>query len=122
LLEVEIILGCWFRTEGANDFSWISALISLLSMQYEIKGRYYDFDGKVFGEASETLAIQKFRGAQRIESLSCFHSDEQIRHSIARKEILLQFLTRLDVTIEDEWINRFGEICLNGRQVRKALE
>ena len=53
---------------------------------YEIKGRYYDFDGKVFGEASETLAIPKFRGAQRIESLSCFplkyHSDGQIRQQI----------------------------------------
>jgi SpoVK/Ycf46/Vps4 family AAA+-type ATPase len=41
---------------------------------------------------------------------------------IARKKILLQFLTQLDATIEDEWINRFAEICLNGRQVRKALE
>ena len=36
----------------------------------------------------------------------------------ARKKILLQFLTRLDVTIEDnELINRFGEIPLNGRKV-----
>jgi SpoVK/Ycf46/Vps4 family AAA+-type ATPase len=41
----------------------------------------------------------------------------------ARKKILLQFLTRLDVTIEDnELINRFGEIPLNGRKVWMVLE
>jgi hypothetical protein len=53
---------------------------------YEINGHYFDFDGKIFGEASETLMIPKFRGAKRIESLSCFplayHSDEQIRQQL----------------------------------------
>jgi hypothetical protein len=50
---------------------------------YEIKGCYYDFDGKVLREASKTLVIPKFCGAQWIKSLSCFplkyYSDGQIR-------------------------------------------
>jgi SpoVK/Ycf46/Vps4 family AAA+-type ATPase len=41
----------------------------------------------------------------------------------ARKTILLQFLKQIGATIvDDEWINRFGEIHLNGRQVRMVLE
>jgi hypothetical protein len=63
---------------------------------YGIKGRYFGFDGKVFGEANETLAIPKFRGAKQIESLSCFpleyHSNEQIRQQLienGRKFVLL---------------------------------
>ncbi|OJD26011.1 hypothetical protein ACJ73_02610 [Blastomyces percursus] len=39
---------------------------------FEVNGRYLDFDGEVFGEATETMAIKKFYGAKRIENLSAF--------------------------------------------------
>jgi SpoVK/Ycf46/Vps4 family AAA+-type ATPase len=38
----------------------------------------------------------------------------------ARKKILRQFLMTLEATVEDKWLDRFGETCLNGRQVREA--
>jgi hypothetical protein len=46
--------------------------------------RYLDFDGVVFGEASTALGIEKFRGAQRINSLGVFplqyhHGEEDTR-------------------------------------------
>lgn len=39
---------------------------------FHLECRYVDFDGKVFGEASIELAILKFRGTKRINSLDAF--------------------------------------------------
>jgi hypothetical protein len=47
---------------------------------YSMQCRYLDFDGKIFGEVSTELPVVKFRGTQRIDTLSCFplqfHPDE----------------------------------------------
>ena len=34
--------------------------------------RYLDFNGKVFGEASTAIGIEKFHGTKRINSLGVF--------------------------------------------------
>ncbi|KAH6675957.1 hypothetical protein B0J14DRAFT_478246, partial [Halenospora varia] len=39
---------------------------------FHIEGRYLDFDGKVFGEASVATGIVKFRGSKPINSLDVF--------------------------------------------------
>ncbi|KAI9726527.1 MAG: hypothetical protein M1835_003773, partial [Candelina submexicana] len=39
---------------------------------FHLECRYVDFDGKVFGETSIELAIVKFRGTKRINSLDAF--------------------------------------------------
>ncbi len=39
---------------------------------FHLECRYVDFDGKVFGESSTELAILKFRGIKRINSLNAF--------------------------------------------------
>jgi hypothetical protein len=48
---------------------------------FELESRYLDFDGRVFGEATEELGIEKFRGARRIDSLKAFplkyHPDKE---------------------------------------------
>lgn len=50
---------------------------------FEIQGEYLDFDGEVFGESTETVQINIFQGARRIESLPVyplhFHPDPAIR-------------------------------------------
>ena len=37
-----------------------------------VEGRQFDHNGKVFGEATVNIAIEKFRGAQRIDLLNAF--------------------------------------------------
>jgi hypothetical protein len=48
---------------------------------FEINGHYFDFDGEVFGESTETLQIESFRGTRLIEALPVFplsyHPDPQ---------------------------------------------
>ncbi len=48
---------------------------------YKMECRYLDYDGQVFGEASINLAIVKFRGKRRINTLNAFpvryHPDER---------------------------------------------
>jgi hypothetical protein len=39
---------------------------------FELECRYHDFDGQVFGEVIERLAIEEFRGARPIDSLDAF--------------------------------------------------
>lgn len=39
---------------------------------FELDYRYLDFDGKVFGEVTERLGIEEFRGARRIDTLDAF--------------------------------------------------
>jgi hypothetical protein len=50
---------------------------------FEINGHYFDFDGEVFGESTETLQIEIFRGSRRIENLPAYpleyHLDQEIR-------------------------------------------
>lgn len=49
---------------------------------FELHGHYFDFDGAVFGESTETLQIETFRGARRIENLPAYpleyHPDPEI--------------------------------------------
>jgi hypothetical protein len=49
---------------------------------FEIQGQYFDYDGEVFGEATETLQLELFAGARRIENLPIFplefHPDPNI--------------------------------------------
>ncbi|EDN08101.1 predicted protein [Histoplasma mississippiense (nom. inval.)] len=53
---------------------------------FELQSRYFDFDGKVFGEAVEALAINKFHGVKRIENLPAFplvyHPEDNIRERL----------------------------------------
>ena len=37
-----------------------------------LEARYFDYDGEVFGEATVKIAIEKFRGAKRIDLLDAF--------------------------------------------------
>ena len=37
-----------------------------------VEARQFDYDGKVFGEATIKIAVEKFRGAQRIDLLNAF--------------------------------------------------
>lgn len=39
---------------------------------FELQCRYFDFDGKVFGEVADRLAIEKFHGAKQIDTLNAF--------------------------------------------------
>lgn len=39
---------------------------------FELQCRYFDFDGKVFGEVLDRLPIEKFHGAKRIDTLEVF--------------------------------------------------
>ena len=39
---------------------------------FHIEGRYLSFDGDVFGEATEVLSIEEFRGAKQIHLLSAY--------------------------------------------------
>lgn len=39
---------------------------------FELQCRYFDFDGKVFGEVTEMLSIPKFRGSRPITALEHF--------------------------------------------------
>ena len=41
-------------------------------MYFYIRGRYVDFDGKVFGEVLIDIGILKFRGSKPINSLDVF--------------------------------------------------
>ncbi|OKL55245.1 hypothetical protein UA08_09489 [Talaromyces atroroseus] len=54
----------------------------------EINGRYLDYDGEIFGESTETLQIESFRGIKRIETLPVFplkyHSDPKIWSRLVR--------------------------------------
>lgn len=56
---------------------------------FELQCQYLDFDGKVFGAVTERLAIQKFRGARRINTLDTFpiqfHLNSEIRGSLAAR-------------------------------------
>lgn len=53
---------------------------------FQIQGHYFDYDGRVFGEAKETLEIEKFREVRRIETLSAFplahHPDKGIKKQL----------------------------------------
>jgi hypothetical protein len=48
---------------------------------FHIEGRYLDFDGKDFGQASTALGISKFRGTKYIDSLDAvplkYHPNEK---------------------------------------------
>ncbi|CRG92464.1 ATP-dependent zinc metalloprotease FtsH homolog [Talaromyces islandicus] len=50
---------------------------------FEIQGHYLDFNGEIFGESTETLQIDFFRGAKRIDSLPVYplsnHPDPAIQ-------------------------------------------
>lgn len=39
---------------------------------FEVQGHYLDFDGEIFGESTETLQIDFFRGSKRIDSLPVY--------------------------------------------------
>jgi hypothetical protein len=53
---------------------------------FEIHSHYFDFDGDVFGESTETLQIEIFRGATRIENLPAYplgyHPDKAIKERL----------------------------------------
>lgn len=53
---------------------------------FEIQGRCFDFDGEVFGEATESVQIEIFRGTRRIENLSAYpleyHPDAAIKERL----------------------------------------
>jgi hypothetical protein len=55
---------------------------------FEIQGRYYDFDGEIFGEAIETVQIESFRGTMRLENLSAYplryHTDPTMRDRLVK--------------------------------------
>lgn len=39
---------------------------------YALECRYFDYDGKIFGEASDTIEIVKFRGTKKINTLGAY--------------------------------------------------
>lgn len=57
---------------------------------FELLCQYLDFDGKVFGAVTERLAIEKFNGARRIDTLGTFpiqwhpNSEAMIRSLVIR--------------------------------------
>lgn len=63
---------------------------------FHVECRHFDHDGKIFGEATVGLAIEKFRGSKRIELLPAFplqyhqHSADVSKHLI---DCGRQFLT-----------------------------
>lgn len=56
---------------------------SRMFLAFEIQSRCFDFDGDVFGEATETLQIEIFRGTRRIENFPAYpleyHPDATIK-------------------------------------------
>ena len=56
---------------------------------FELQCQYLDFDGKVFGAVTERLAIEKFRGARRINTLNTFpvqfHLKSDIKENLAAR-------------------------------------
>ena len=56
---------------------------------FELQCQYLDFDGKVFGAVTERLAVEKFRGARRINTLNTFpiqfHPNSDIVENLAAR-------------------------------------
>ena len=56
---------------------------------FELQCQYLDFDGKVFGAVTEKLAVEKFRGARRINTLNTFpiqfHPNSDIVEKLAAR-------------------------------------
>ena len=56
---------------------------------FELQCQYLDFDGNVFGAVTEKLAVEKFRGARRINTLTTFpiqfHPNAAIVENLAER-------------------------------------
>jgi hypothetical protein len=55
---------------------------------FHLDCRYFDFDGKVFGEAALELAIEKFRGTKRIDFLQAFPLEYHRKSSEIRARLI----------------------------------
>ncbi len=55
--------------------------------KFRIEGRYYDYDGKQFGEASIKLNIAGYQGTKRIESLGAFPLEYHPQQQIIRTQL-----------------------------------
>ena len=74
--------GASFLTSEKSE-SWMMA-----PNTFHIEGRYLDFDGKDFSEASTALGIVKFRGAKRIDSLEAFPLQYHPNEKGVRRELI----------------------------------
>ncbi|EEH33168.2 MYB DNA-binding domain-containing protein [Paracoccidioides lutzii Pb01] len=56
---------------------------------FQIHGHYFDFDGEAFGMSTETLSIETFRGAKRLENLPAYpleyHPDPAIKSRLVAR-------------------------------------
>ena len=55
---------------------------------FHLDCRYFDFDGKVFGEAALGLAVEKFRGTKRIDLLQAFPLEYHRKSSEIRARLI----------------------------------
>jgi hypothetical protein len=66
---------------------------------FELEYRYLDFDGKVFGEVTESLQIDKFRGVRRINTLNAFPLEYHPAREDMKKHLIAcgrKFATSMD--------------------------
>lgn len=86
----DIVYGKCFGTEKSRCIIFDSGVVKTLdnvTEYFHIQGRYLDFNGKDFGEASAVLGVTKFSGAKRIDSLEAFPfqyypQKEAIKHEL----------------------------------------
>ena len=101
---------------------------------FEVQGQYLDYDGEVFGEATETLQLEMFHGARRIENLPIypleFHPDPNVWSRLVladQKFVSLvgchhrQYEGNMFVLYEDRLLKArvCGRIMIDAQQFRK---
>lgn len=87
----DVVYGTCFGTEKPRcivfDFEEVRKLDDGTEY-FHIEGRYLDFDGKDFGEASTALGIVKLRGTKRIDSLEAFPLQYHPNEKGVRRELI----------------------------------
>ena len=86
-----IVYGKCYGTEKPRGIIFDSGMVKKLDCgteYFHIQGRYLDFNGKDFGEASTVLGITKFSGAKRIDSLEALPLQYHPRKEAIRHELI----------------------------------
>jgi hypothetical protein len=101
---------------------------------FEIQGQYLDYDGEVFGEATQTLQLEMFHSARRIEDLPIypleFHPDPNVWSrlvSAGRKFVSFigchhrQYEGNMFAPLQDQLLRVHvrGRIMIDAQQFRK---
>ena len=87
----DIVYGKCFGTEKPRCIIFDSGEVRKLedgTEYFHIGGRYLDFNGKEFGEATTVLGIVKFDGAKRIDGLEAFPFQHHPRADVVRRELV----------------------------------